>query len=175
MQKRDTPHSVDQPASSALTSRETSSIRPHLFVSAKERREKRRGCHCSQQPTSPPFLRCIIQCFSHNRLRFEGLSLPQPCGEQSASIQEAPNPRFRLFFRLPGFSLSLISVRFIQPVHPWRDTQTPVDKSGNIFVLVGDRPQKLARTCVSINQSGAGGAQAPAGVRLQRSFAEALK
>lgn len=48
------------------------------------------------QPTAnlPSLLRCIIQCFSHNRLRLEGLSLPQPCGEQSANMEEAPNPRF---------------------------------------------------------------------------------
>lgn len=50
------------------------------------------------QPTAslPSLLRCIIQCFSHNRLRSEGLSLPQPCGEQSANMEEALDPRLRL-------------------------------------------------------------------------------
>lgn len=63
------------------------------------------------QPTAnlPSLLRCIIQCFSHNRLRLEGLSLPQPCGEQSANMEEAPNPRFHLQ-ALWLFTLSYICV-----------------------------------------------------------------
>lgn len=32
---------------------------------------------------------------------------------------------------------SVTSEGFIQPVHPWPDTQTPVDKSGHKFVPVG--------------------------------------
>lgn len=97
------------------------------------------------EPTAnlPSLLGCIIQCFSHNSLRFEGLSFPQPCGGQSANMKGAPN-LLCCSFRLSGSSLSVILVRFIQPVHPWRETRTPVDKLGNIFVLVSVQPQNLA-------------------------------
>lgn len=37
----------------------------------------------------PSLLRCIIQCFSHNSLRFAGLSFPQPCGRQSANMKRS--------------------------------------------------------------------------------------
>lgn len=92
----------------------------------------------------PSLLRCIIQCFSHNSLRFEGLSFPQPCGGQSANMKEAQNPRC-CSFRLSGSSLSVILVWFIQLVHPWRETRTPVDELGNIFVLVRIQPPNLAK------------------------------
>lgn len=74
------------------------------------------------QPTAslPSLLRCIIQCFSHNRLRSEGLSLPQPCVEQSANMEEALDPRLRLRAGCCRLFPSLaIAVRFIQPAQPW--------------------------------------------------------
>lgn len=86
-------------------------------------------------------LRCIIQCFSHNSLRFERAQLPQPCGQQSANMKEALNP-LCCSFRLSGSTLSVILVWFIQLVRPWRETRTPMDELGNIFVLA--RIQNLA-------------------------------
>lgn len=66
---------------------------------------------------------------------------PQPCGQQSANIKRAQNP-LCCSSRLSGFTNSL--VWFIQHVHPWHETQTPVDKLGNIIVLVRIQPQNLA-------------------------------
>lgn len=71
--------------------------------------------------------------------------LPQPCGQQSANMKEVQNPLCSLLQALWLYTLSVILVWFIQLVHPWRETWTPVDELGNIFVLVRIQLQNLAK------------------------------
>lgn len=89
-------------------------------------------------------LRCIIQCFSHNSLRFEGLSSPSHAAS-SLLIWKKCRTHSVHSFRLWLYTFSVILVWFIQLVHPWRETWTPVDELGNIFVLVRIQPQNLAK------------------------------
>lgn len=87
-------------------------------------------------------------------------------------MEEAPNPGSRL-------QASGSCVIYSAP-SAGADAQAPLDTSGDVFVLVGDGPQKLARECIAIRrrgcQSGTGGAQRPAGAepgRLEKVRSEA--
>lgn len=140
--KRDTPHSVYQSWVCSADLWNFISM-PSSICQWIGKEVKKEGVVLEPAANLPSLLRCIIQCFSHNSLRFEGLSSPSHAAG-SLLIWK----KLRIHSVVPSGFLALHSQSYLYDlfslfIHGVR-LGPQWTSWGNIFVLVRIHPQNLA-------------------------------